>query len=313
MAIVHRTARIRLRLTRRQADRCYGLLRAGGDVWAWILDSNRERADQGRPLVTEYQELCRELTIHGSVGVLPVTGARSVVQRYADACSEAAKRRSNGQRAGFPRRKRALIPVRFCNARFRVDGRRAGQVISFALRQRVGTLVVGDPKGITANEFGRVQNLRLRQWRRTHLMQTLCDKAARMGIIVRRVDERGTSSTCPACRRRTPKPQGRRFRCPHCMLEGHRDLVGAQNIAAVAGGRTRASLPVLVEHRRAGRAPARRDRRRHLLDRRRRGSCLASGLPAEPDGPSGRRSPVAERYPATGEDQAAPANEANVA
>jgi IS605 OrfB family transposase len=457
MAIVHRTARIRLRLTRRQADRCYGLLRAGGDVWAWILDSNRERADQGRPLVTEYQELCRELTIHGSVGELSVTGARSVVQRYADACYEAAKRRSNGQRAGFPRRKRALIPVRFCNARFRVDGRRvrleaakgcpelwvrlacpipypletlravtllhdagrlwlavtaalpvehhetdparvagvdlgivhpyavvsghagllvsgrairaegylhlrdqkarrarmarrapkpgqhgsrrwrryraqerriearhrrrihqahheaAGQVISFALRQRVGTLVVGDPKGITANEFGRVQNLRLRRWRRTHLMQMLCDKAARMGIIVRRVDERGTSSTCPACRRRTPKPQGRRFRCTHCMLEGHRDLVGAQNIAAVAGGPTRASLPVLVEHRRAGRAPARRDRRRHLLDRRRRGSCLASGLPAEPDGPSGRRSPVAERYPATGEDQAAPANEANVA
>jgi hypothetical protein len=34
---------------------------------------------------------------------------------------------------------------------------------------------------------------------------------------------------------------------------------------------------VLVEHRRAGIVPARRDRRRHLHDQRRRRSCLASG------------------------------------
>ena len=53
---------------------------------------------------------------------------------------------------------------------------------------------------------GRVHNLRLRQWRRTHLVQALRDKAERAGIQVRLVDERGTSSTCPACRRRVPKP-----------------------------------------------------------------------------------------------------------
>jgi hypothetical protein len=41
--LVHRTAHIRLRLTRHQADRCYRLLRAAGDVWAWLLDSNRQR------------------------------------------------------------------------------------------------------------------------------------------------------------------------------------------------------------------------------------------------------------------------------
>jgi hypothetical protein len=33
----------------------------------------------------------------------------------------------------------------------------------------VGTLLVGDPKHITSHHVGRVQNLRLRQWRRTHL------------------------------------------------------------------------------------------------------------------------------------------------
>jgi putative transposase len=141
----------------------------------------------------------------------------------------------------------------------------AKQVISFALQQRVGTLVVGDPKGITIQDAGRVQNLRLRQWRRTHLLQALQNKAEQAGIVVRLVDERGTSSTCPACQRRGPKPRGRRFRCPFCKFHGHRDLVGAANIAAKAsGGPTSTGVPALVEHRRAGMVPARRDRRRHL-------------------------------------------------
>jgi IS605 OrfB family transposase len=160
----------------------------------------------------------------------------------------------------------------------------AKQVIAFAAQQRVGTLLVGDPRGITAQDAGRVQNWRLRQWRRTHLVQALRDKAEQAGIVVRLVDERGTSSTCPACRQRVAKPSGRRFRCRHCDLQGHRDLVGAANIAARAGGGpTSVGLPTLVEHRRAGIAPARRDRRRHLHDHRRRRSCLASGHP--PDDP----------------------------
>jgi IS605 OrfB family transposase len=454
MAGLHRTARIRLRVTRRQADRCYGLLRSAGDVWAWVLDSNRECHQQGRPPVTNYQALCRELTSTGTFGELSINGARSVLRRYADAWFEAARRRSNGQCAGFPRRKRALVPVRFYHGTFLLEGQRvrlqvakgcpelwvrlscpipypietlravtllqdagrlwlaitatlpveqhdtdpdlvagvdlgivhpfavatgrigllvsgrairaegylhlqdqqarqakaarrapkpgqrgsrrwrqhrarlrrvearhrrrihqahheaAAQVVAFALQQRVGVLVIGDPKGITNQDAGRVQNLRLRQWRRTHLLQALRDKATRVGIVVRLVNERGTSSTCPACRRRVPKPQGRQFRCPHCKLQGHRDLVGAQNIAAIGGGST--SGPSLVEHRRAGDVPARRDRRRHLHDRR-RGSCLASGRPEALKSPSGRRSPCVGLQPATGEDQAASANEAHVA
>jgi IS605 OrfB family transposase len=353
---------------------------------------------------------------------LSMVGVRSVLRRYADAWFQAAKRRSRDERAGFPRRKRGLLPVRFHHGTFRVEGQRvrlpvakghpelwvrlarpvpypaeqvravtlladggrlwlavtaampqephdldsgrvagvdlgiihpypvvsenagllvsgralraenylhlrdqqarqakaarraptrgqpgsrrwrrhrarvrrvearhrrrvhqaqhqaAKEVIAFALQHQVGTLVVGDPKGITDRDAGRVQNLRVRRWRRTHLLQALWDKAERAGILVRLVDERGTSSTCPACRRRVPKPQGRRFCCPHCRFQGHRDLVGAYNIAAKAGGGpTSTGLAVLVEHRRAGIVPARRDRRRHLHDQRRRRSCLASG------------------------------------
>jgi putative transposase len=186
-------------------------------------------------------------------------------------------------------------------------------VVAFAVQQRVGTLLVGDPMGITKQDAGRLQNWRLRQWRRTHLVQALCDKAELAGIIVRLVDERGTSSTCPACRRRVAKPRGRQFRCPNCAFNGHRDMVGARNIAAMAGGgSTSMGTPVLVEHRRVGIVPARRDRRRHLYDRRRRRSCLASGHPQGDPASRGCRSP---RVPdlALGEDQATLPDRANVA
>jgi IS605 OrfB family transposase len=455
--LVHRTAKVRLRVTRRQTARCYGLLRSAGDVWAWLLDTNRQRHRQGEPAISNYQALCRELAKSDGFGELSTVGARSVLQRYSDAWFQAVKRRNQQQDAGFPRRKRALVPVRFYHRRFKIDGLRvrlagaggqpalwvrlarplpypaeavravtlladggrlwlavtaavpvqdhdveparvagvdlgiihpyavvtqdagllvsgralraesylhlhdqqarqakaakqapkpgqrgsrrwrrhrarvrraearhrrrvhqaqheaAKQVIAFAVQQRVGTLVVGDPTGITDRDAGRVQNLRLRRWRRTHLLQALRDKAEHAGIVVRLVDERGTSSTCPVCRRRVAKPKGRRFGCPHCGFQGHRDLVGAHNIAAKAGGGpTSTDLPVLVEHRRAGRVPARRDRRRHLYDQRRR-SCLASGHPGEHAYSPGCRSSHAGLHPGCGEDQAALPNRANVA
>jgi IS605 OrfB family transposase len=457
--LVHRTAHIRLRLTHRQIRRCYGLLRSAGDVWAWLLDTNSLRMHQGERPVVNYQALCHELARTKGFGELSMVGARSVLRRYAEAWFQAAKRRRAGQRdAGFPRRKRALIPVRFYEGTFLLDGRRvrlqvargkpmlwvrlarpipyppdqvravtllaeggrlwlavtaaipiqrnheldparvagidlgiihpyavvteqtgllvsgralrtehylhladqqarqakaagrapkpgqrgsrrwrrhrarlrkaearhrrrvhqaqhqaARQVVAFVVQQRVGTLVVGDLRGIAEHDAGRVQNLRLRRWCRTNLVKALRDKAERVGIQVRLVDERGSSSTCPACRRRLAKPRSRRFRCPYCSFEGHRDLVGARNIAAKAGGgNTSIDMPVLVEHRRAGIVPARRDRRRHLQDGRRR-SCLASGHQDEPARSYGCRSSSAGLYPATGEDQATPPKRADVA
>jgi IS605 OrfB family transposase len=454
--LVHRTAHIRLRLTRRQASRCYGLLRSAGDVWAWLLDSNRQRHQHGERPISGYQALCRELTRSGGFGELSTVGARSVLRRYSDAWFQAAKRRKGEQQeAGFPRRKRALVPVRFYHGTFTIHGQRvrlpvargqpdlwvrlgrplpypaeqvravtllaeggrlwlavtaavpvqhhdldpdrvagvdlgiihpyavvteqvgllvsgralraenylhlkdqqdrrtkaarqaptpgqrgsrrwrrhrarlrrvearhrrrihhaqtqaARQVIAFALQQRIATLLVGDPTGITKQDVGRVQNWRLRQWHRTHLLRALRDKAEQAGMAVRLVDERGTSSTCPACHRRVAKPTGRRFHCRHCGLQGHRDLIGAANIAAKAGGGpTSVGVPTLVEHRRAGIVPARRDRRRHLHDQRRRRSCLASGHPPDDPASGGCRLP---RVPdlAPGEDHAASPNKAN--
>jgi transposase len=123
--LVHRTAHIRLRLTRRQTTRCYGLLRSAGDVWAWLLDTNLQRRQQGEPAISNYQGLCRQLTGEGPFGELSTVGARSVLKRYSDAWFQAAKRRKAGQQdARFPRRKRALVPVRFYNGTFLLDGNR---------------------------------------------------------------------------------------------------------------------------------------------------------------------------------------------
>ena len=168
----------------------------------------------------------------------------------------------------------------------------AKAVVGWAVEKRLGTLVIGDPKGITLRDAGRRQNRRLRQWRRGHLTRALADKARLAGIAVMLIDERGTSSTCPVCRVRVPKPKGRVFTCGRCGLVAHRDVVGATNIAARGGGTT--SVPALVTHRRAGVVPARRDRRRHLMDGRRR-SCPAPGRPGRsPGSRSSGSSPVAE-------------------
>jgi IS605 OrfB family transposase len=153
----------------------------------------------------------------------------------------------------------------------------ANTVIDWAIHHRIGTLVVGDPKGIAQAGKGKRQNWRLHAWRRTHLTHALIDKAARVGIQIVRVDERATSSTCPDCHQRVPKPKGRQFSCPHCGQRGHRDLVAARNIAGRhTGGPT--STIVFVTHRRAGHPPARRDRRRHQMDQQRQ-SCPAPGRP----------------------------------
>ena len=415
-ATLHRSARIAIRATKAQRRRCFGLLRSAGDVRALVLDCNRQLREWRLPPVVTYQALCREIAGMG-FGELDSVGARSVIRRYSTEWFEAAKRRKAGEHAGFPRRKKALLAVRWYHTTFRIDGDRlrvpvargcpplvvrlgravpypqeairsvtllseagrlyvdvtaalepeehgldpgvvagvdpgiihpfavvsggeallvsgrgmraechlhladtkargrkmgrkapsrgqrgsrrwrkrrrsqrrqearhgrrirqahheaAKAVVAWAIGHKVGTLRVGDPEGICKRDVGRRQNLRLRNWRRTHLIGALKDKAELAGIVVVEVDERGTSSTCPPCRRRVPKPRGRCFGCPQCGFRGHRDLVGAANIAAQGGG-VICGHP-RIEHRRVGAPPARRDRRRHRYDARR--SCLAHG------------------------------------
>ena len=408
--MVHRTARIGLRLTRGQRQRCFGLLRAGGDVWACVLEINQWRRRRGDLPVAGYQELCRLLAASGpgTFGELNSVGARSVLRRYSDAWFAAAARRKAGHaEVRYPRRRRALMPVRWYHGTFELDGRRlrlptargcppvtvrldrmvpypagtirsvtllydagrlwidvttelpvtsyppgsapdpgrvagidlgvihpfaaacptdgtallvsgrairaehrlhltdtkhrrratagrapdkgrrgsrrwrqtrrrarlvearhrrrvrqalheaAKTVVGWAVEKRIGTLTVGDPRGVLHHNAGRRHNLRLRQWQIGRTLQILQDKAALAGIRVHLVDERGTSSTCPHCHHRAPKPAGRVLTCRHCTFAGHRDVAAAYTIATRTPGGAPTTPPPLsggvVTHRRAGR------------------------------------------------------------
>jgi putative transposase len=174
----------------------------------------------------------------------------------------------------------------------------AKTVISWAVQQRAGTLVVGDPRGVLSVKAGRRHNKRTRDWRVGQLIAALSDKAAAAGIALELVDERGTSSTCPSCSRRVPKPAGRVFRCPHCGQGGHRDLVAAASIAA-RGTRAGGTIPAIptgagITHRRAGNHlpgvhPARRDPRRRPSSRpAATGHLAGTGPPHAPPGAGSR-------------------------
>jgi IS605 OrfB family transposase len=177
----------------------------------------------------------------------------------------------------------------------------ARQVITWAVAHRIGTLVVGDPRGVLTLKAGRRHNRRVHDWRIGHLIRSLTDKAEQAGITLTLVDERGTSSTCPACHRRVPKPSNRNFTCTRCGFNGHRDLVGGANIARRGPGGTITTntntFPVVITHRRAGRhlpgaGQSRRDPRRTPITAPHTGSP-GPPWPAPPH--VGSRSPTTAR------------------
>ena len=175
------------------------------------------------------------------------------------------------------RRRQRLVEARHRRRVRQAQHEAATAVISWAVDRRIGLLAVGDPRGVLNLPAGRRHNQRTRDWRIGHLIAVLKDKAEVAGISLSLVDERGTSSTCPACHSRIPKPAGRVLACPACQFTGHRDLSAAASIAARAGGGTTSAIPAGVTHRRAGAhlpgvAPSRRDPRRRAHHRGARGS-----------------------------------------
>ena len=142
------------------------------------------------------------------------------------------------------RRRQRLAETRHRRRVRQAQHEAAKAVIAWAVACRIGTLAVGDPRGVLSIKAGRRHNQRTRDWRIGHLITVLADKAEVAGISLQLVDERGTSSTCPACRSRIPKPPGRVLACSGCQFTGHRDLVAAANIAArAAAGPRRPSRP----------------------------------------------------------------------
>ena len=111
-ATLNRSARIAIRATKAQRRRLFGLLHSAGDVRALVVECNRQLREWKMAPVVSYQALCREIA-GMAFGELDMVGARSVLRRYSTEWFEAAKRRKAGQPGGFPRRKKALLSVRW--------------------------------------------------------------------------------------------------------------------------------------------------------------------------------------------------------
>ena len=104
------------------------------------------------------------------------------------------------------------------------------------IQYRVSKVVIGDLKGIRESKIpehfknkkkinAMIQNF----WSFDIFKKKLQNKCDEFGIELILINERGTSSTCPACGARV-KPNDRKFKCSKCGYENDRDVVGSINI-----------------------------------------------------------------------------------
>jgi putative transposase len=218
-----------------------------------------------------------------SEGALVVSGRAARAESRLHLAESKARRRAVTKRApskgecGSRRRRKYRAKTMALEGRHRrrlaqVRHEAAKTVIDVARKERIRTLVVGDPRGVLGSDSGRRQNLATRNWRVGQLIDVLEDKAQQAGIEVVLVDERGTSSSCPNCASKVSKPKGTNFSCGNRGLRAHRDIVGAINIASRSprGGTNVDPSGLAITHRRAGRhlpGRTRRDPRRVALEK----------------------------------------------
>jgi len=105
-------------------------------------------------------------------------------------------------------------------------------------QEGVSEIVVGDLKDIRAIvNGGRKSNSMVHNfWSHRVLTQRIREVSEEYGILVKTVNERGTSSRCPWCGSEEVAKRGRLLKCKECGIEAHRDVAGALNIGAVHNG-----------------------------------------------------------------------------
>lgn len=93
----------------------------------------------------------------------------------------------------------------------------------------MGSLFIGDPRGMRDLKCGRKHNQRISRWEVGKDIEYLSYKARAAAILCFTGDEQRTSSRCPDCGHRQ-KVRGRDWRCKACGFSGARDVVGAVNM-----------------------------------------------------------------------------------
>jgi putative transposase len=106
-------------------------------------------------------------------------------------------------------------------------------IVEIAAQRKAGTIVVGDVRDVADGvDCGKVQNGRMSRWDHGKIRQYIEYKGEAEGIAVKLRDEAYTTQTCPNCSH-CHKPKGRKYRCPACGFQAHRDVVGQINILSI--------------------------------------------------------------------------------
>ncbi len=181
-------------------------------------------------------------TSTGAALVVSGRGIRSLKRRHNLALSQLNKKRKRCHK-GSRRWRKLQRARRQMSARKRRqirDLRHKGtrKVITFCQHQGVGSLFIGNPRGVREKNNGRHHNQRMAQWEYGQDIAYLSYKAQVVGIMSLTGSERGTSSQYPACGWKQ-KVKGRVWRCrnPRCSFVGHRDVVGSVNMHPLAFGK----------------------------------------------------------------------------
>jgi len=151
-----------------------------------------------------------------------------------------AKRAAKCKPAGYPETKRkypkpskqqrAYVSKRY-NRQKRTIHNFTTSVIQECQIREVGTLFVGNLTGIRKGaNYGKKTNQKLHSWPFAAIVEQLRYKGEEVGIEVVSVSERGTSSMCPACGKKTTRPKRGLLICSSCSLVINSDLAGAINI-----------------------------------------------------------------------------------
>lgn len=222
--------------------------------------------------------LAAVVTDAGKALVVSGRGIRSDKRLLSKQLGELARKRSRCKRGSCrwkrlqtARRKRSLL------VRRRVRDKRhkaTRQVINFCQAEGVGTLYIGDPRGVRNKDCGRYHNQRMVRWEVGKDISYLDHKSRLASIVCSTGEERGSSSRCPRCGHRH-KPKGRVWACKKCGFTGPRDVVGGTNMFR-NGFNSDVTFPAVVTYRRP--SPDRHGRRSSLDTGQ---SCLGRGLGEE--------------------------------
>ncbi len=173
-----------------------------------------------------------------------------------------AKRSAKIQKAASRKRKGSRSHRRLMKAKSRMKAKHnrvlqdmehkiSRAIVDTAAERKAGTIAIGDTRDIADGvDCGKVQNGRMSRWNHGKISDYVEYKAAAEGIVVELVDEHHTSQTCPNCEHRH-KPRGRKYRCPACGFQAHRDVVGQVNILSVFrhGEPGKIPAPSIVKYR----------------------------------------------------------------